>query len=158
MESTDGPVGDKAAGALDEHRHSRVTGLGITMLVLLVLVLFLAVDYSDLIFSRSRREAALDLIRPGMRLTQAERELNSAGYLTLYIDETPPVLQVSSLSRVPFTAKIVHSVIPHSTPDVWLRSKLSSFTRFYIIAQLDGTVKFTPDGRAATFAGPEVLL
>lgn len=158
MDQMDAAHEDLSSGDSPPASSRRVSGIGISLVFALLAGIFLFVDYSDIFFSNSRRRAALDLIKPGMRLTQAERVLNSAGYLTLYIEETPPVLQVSSLSRVPLTADLLHRFMPNSTPDNWLRAKLSGFTRFYVISELDGTVKFTSEGRPATFIGPEIML
>jgi hypothetical protein len=158
MESMEAPPGELGLEPHHAGATRKVTSFGVSITIVLLVALFIVVDYSDVLFSESRRRAALAVIQPGMRLTQAERELNSAGYLTLYIEETPPVLQVSSLSRVPFTADLLHRIMPNSAPDVWLRAKLSGFTRFYVVAEMDGRVKFTPDGRVETFAGPEILL
>ncbi len=148
------------AGTLGSYHSTarRVSGVSVTLVVVLLVLLFLMADYSDVLFSNSRRQEAMELIKPGMRLTQAERELNGAGYLTLYIEETPPILQVSSLSRMPWTARVLHNVLPNSAPDTWLRGRLSGFTRFYVLADHNGVVKFTPEGKVATFSGPEILL
>ncbi len=137
------------ASELETPHFSRsFAGPVIPMLLVLLFIVVLLMDYSDIVFADSRRRAALDLIKPGMRLTQAERALNAAGYMTLYVDEHPPWLQVSSLDRWPFTAALLHRLLPNSAPDVWVRARLSGLTRFYVAGESYGAVKFSSDGRA----------
>ncbi len=135
------------AGKLEDKPMRSPGGSALALVMLVLFVLLIIMDYSNIIFADSRRGAALDLVKPGMRLTQAERTLNEAGYMTLYIDENPPWLQVSTFTRWPLTADLLHRVFPNSKPDEWLRSRLSNLTRFYIAGAADGTVRFSSDNR-----------
>lgn len=124
---------------------------GITFVVVFFAAALLIIDFSDVLFAGRHRRAALELVKPGMRLTQAERALNQAGYVTLYIDKSPhsPLLQVSTLSKLPFSAMIIHEAFGHTDADTWLLFRLSNRTRFFVKSNLDGTVQFTSAGRPA---------
>lgn len=142
--------GHTSAPDAETYKPPRSTGgAAIALLLVLLFAALVIMDYSDIVFADSRRQAALDLIKPGMRLTQAERTLNGAGYMTLYVDENPPWVQVSFLNRWPLSAVLLHRTLPNSAADDWLRNRLSGLTRFYVAGKPDGTVKFSSAGEPA---------
>ncbi len=143
-----------ASSAPVSHSSWKLTSASVGSLMVLAGLLMLLYDFSEVLFATSRREQALELLTPGMRITQAERTLNGAGFLTLYIDQTPPYLQVSTLSDPPVTAQAVHRLFPGSAADGWLREQLTLNTRFYVKSDPAGMVKFTPQGTVDTAPAP----
>ncbi len=153
MTAFDKATGDiKRVGAEGVHLPHIFAGPVISVVLVLLFVILMVTDYSNILLSEKRNRAAQDLVKPGMRLTQAERMLNGAGYMTLYIEASPPMLQVSTLSRFPMTAELLHNVIPNSAPDIWLRSKLSGKTRFYLAGEEDGSIQFLANGRPVIYS------
>jgi hypothetical protein len=143
-----------APGVKVSHSSRKLTSASVGTLLIIVALLGLIWDFSEVLLAPSRRARALELLTPGMRITQAERTLNGAGYLTLYIDQTPPYLQVSTLSDPPQTARALHKLFPGSAPDTWLREQLTVSTRFYVKSDATGQVQFTPAGAVDTAPAP----
>jgi len=154
----DGATPQPELAALPERRSdARVQPvLGIGILIVILAAIFLIFDFGDVIFARGNRNDALALITPNTRITQVERSLNAAGYLTLYMEGPPAALQISSLRRYPLTAQLLHKILPKSYPDRWLRTTMANATRFYVTADSHDHVKLGPDGKPEVyFAAPE---
>ena len=143
-----------ASATVAGHSSWKLTSAGVGSLLVVFALLGLTWDFSEVLFARSRRAQALELLTPGMRITQAERTLNNAGFLTLYIDQTPPYLQVSTLTNPPLSARALHKLFPGSLPDDWLREQLTISTRFYVKSDAAGLVRFTPEGTVDTAPAP----
>lgn len=127
---------------------------GLAVLIIFLGIVLLFADFSSILFSSQQRQTALQLVKPGIRLTQAERTLNHAGYVTLYIESSskPAILQVSTLKKLPITVNLIHSFFKNSELDVRLLQSVAARTRFYILSESDGNVSFTSEGK------PEVSL
>jgi len=157
MDNDGAIIQPEPTAAPQRRREARVQPvLGIGILIAILVTIFLIFDFGEVIFARGSRKDALALIAPNTRITQVERSLNAAGYLTLYIEGPPAALQISSLRRYPLTAQLLHKVLPKSYPDRWLRTTMSNATRFYVTADSHDHVKLGPDGNPEVFfAVPE---
>jgi hypothetical protein len=151
--------GGRAAGAIPEDPETvRSHRSAVYLLVFIVIFLGLvAYDLSDIILMPHRRATVMQLVRPGMRITQAERALNAAGFQTMY--EEPQGLRVSLLRRQSWIINGIrwasYKLRPGSRAALgWI----SSHSAFYIVAGPDELVRSTPAGQALTASAgfPEI--
>src|SRR5690606_32649108 len=100
-------------------------------------------------FTRQLRQAALENVEPGMRLTHVERDLNSQRYFTLYISDPgqPPMLDVSTCRRIPFTMRAIKSLFPRWKTGELATSWMLFRTHFKIIADDTGAVRSDSQGK-----------
>lgn len=133
--------------AVDAFPHKR-RAISWTIVTLIASLALLAWDFSDIIFARQHRAKALELVKPGMRLTEAERTLNTARYTTLYLSPPgqPPMLDVATGSRLPFTLQALKKLAPEWKGQKQLSNRLMQITHFTLTADLSGVVQGTERG------------
>lgn len=147
-------VSEQSDGRNTKHRGwlGALPALGCTAFLVAMIAAFFLWDFSEIIFARQQRQAALELITPGMRLTTAERELNKRHYITLYKSGPggdPPVLDVGTCQRLPLTLQLIRKLFPQWHTPERVTDHLLARTHFVILADRNGQVKTNGNGRPA---------
>lgn len=117
----------------------------ISVLLAIIATAFVIWDFRDVIWVNQREKTARSYIQPGKRLTQVERELNAAGFQTLYVDQTKPELQVFLIDHQPMVLEAAWKIWGHFAPPS-VTSPIQDFSQRYLIATAgsDGIVSSDP--------------
>jgi hypothetical protein len=132
----------------DEFTSGRRPRLGFSLGIVFAILLasLAAADFRDVLLARSHRMEALRHVIPGERLTRIERDLNAAGYQTLYSEGPPAWLQISTLQHPPVLSRLIGWLSPKSAFDKWIEDSLEQTTRFHLLADSNGVVRLTGEG------------
>lgn len=126
----------------------RIAPLSFSLIIIALISGFFAWDFSEIIFAHQHRRAALELVQPGMRLMQAERELNQQRYITLYLTEpgVAPALDVGTCRRLPLTFQLLRKLFPRWRAPERAADHLLTSTHFKIIGDENGEIRADSNG------------
>jgi hypothetical protein len=119
-----------------------------TVAVIVLVLALLMWDYSEILFASRHRAEAVALLKPDMRLTTAERELNKACYSTLYVSPAglPPMLEVTTCRRPPWTLQALRRAVPGWDLPEQTLGRLLARTQFTVYGNTSGTVAKVENG------------